>query len=47
MLLFLTDPCTQSATFKIANEPENKPTNRFRDIVPYDDTRVKLKSGTA
>lgn len=26
-----------------ANLPENKPTNRFRDIVPYDDTRVILK----
>jgi len=36
-----------NATFKIANEPENKPTNRFRDIVPYDDTRVKLKSGSS
>lgn len=30
-------------THIVANLPENKPTNRFRDIVPYDDTRVILQ----
>ena len=35
----------QNGTHSAANLPENKPTNRFRDIIPYDDTRVVLKSG--
>lgn len=30
---------------EVARKPENLPRNRYRDILPYDDTRVKLIQG--
>ncbi|KAL5255122.1 hypothetical protein ACHWQZ_G014530 [Mnemiopsis leidyi] len=36
------DKTKPGGTHITANQPHNKPTNRFRDIVPYDDTRVHL-----
>ncbi|XP_063682515.1 tyrosine-protein phosphatase non-receptor type 21-like isoform X2 [Bolinopsis microptera] len=38
------DKTKPDGTHIVANLPENKPTNRFRDIIPYDDTRVHLHS---
>ena len=43
---YISIPKTKQAGAHIAaNLPENKPKNRFRDIVPYDDNRVILGSG--
>ena len=33
-----------SMSVSVAVQPENLPKNRYRDITPYDDTRVKIKN---
>jgi protein tyrosine phosphatase len=31
--------------FENAQDPDNAPRNRYRDVLPYDKTRVELKTG--
>ena len=37
----------ESATYNAAQLPENLPKNRYRNVLPYDDTRVRLLNGAS